>query len=181
MYELLRKSTCSGSSYIRQFTPTPSPQAITYGLRVQQVKANSCRCTVYAHFWWSRHSTVKHPLSVSQYFPSSFKKKLSVTGYNLSQIANSKYIICIKQANRYSTCRKSRFLRLQKLTIRVVERLKQIYGFWPVSNLKIIQNEGDWEPFSQKNNRGNNGGKNQNPKKSLGLQTKQKKNLCAKI
>ena len=26
-----------------------------------------------------------------------------------------------------------------------------------------------------------NGGKNQNPKKSLGLQTKQKKNLCAKI
>ena len=96
MYELLRKSTCSGSSYIRQFTPTPSPQAITYGLRVQQVKANSCRCTVYAHFWWSRHSTVKHPLSVSQYFPSSFKKKLSVTGYNLSQIANSKYIICIK-------------------------------------------------------------------------------------
>ena len=50
MYELLRRSTCSGSSYIRQFTPTPFPQAITYGLRVQQVNHNSCRCTVYAHF-----------------------------------------------------------------------------------------------------------------------------------
>ena len=85
----------------REFLYTPVyphslPQAITYGLRVQQVKSNSCRCTVYAHFWWSRHSTVKHPLSVSQYFPSSFKQKLSVTGYNLSQIANSKYIIFIK-------------------------------------------------------------------------------------
>ena len=57
MYELLRKSTCSGSSYIRQFTPTPSPQAITYGLREQQVKSNSCRCTVYAHFWWSPTSS----------------------------------------------------------------------------------------------------------------------------
>ena len=47
-----------------------------------------------------RHGTLKHPLSVSKYFPSSFKHKLSVTAYNLSQIANSKYIICIKYTNR---------------------------------------------------------------------------------
>ena len=42
------RTTNSGSSYIRQFTPTPSPQAITYGLRGQQVKSNSCRCNICA-------------------------------------------------------------------------------------------------------------------------------------
>ena len=45
---------------------------------------------------------------------------LSATACNLSEIANSKYIICIKYTNRVSTYKKH-FLRLQKLTIRVVE------------------------------------------------------------
>ena len=45
---------------------------------------------------------------------------LSATACNLSEIVNSKYIIYIKYTNRVSTNTKH-FLRLQKLTIRVVE------------------------------------------------------------
>ena len=44
--------TCMGDelrySYIRPFTPSPSPRAITHGLRGQQVKLNRCRCNIYA-------------------------------------------------------------------------------------------------------------------------------------
>ena len=43
---------------------------------------------------------------------------LSATACNLSEIANSKYIIYIKYTNRVSP-NKKHFLRLQKLTIRV--------------------------------------------------------------
>ena len=46
--------------------------------------------------------------------------QVSATACNLSEIANSKYIIYIKYTNRVSTYKKH-FLRLQKLTIRVVE------------------------------------------------------------
>ena len=34
----LGKKTYSGSFYIRQFNPSPSPQAVIHGLRGQQVK-----------------------------------------------------------------------------------------------------------------------------------------------
>ena len=29
----------------------------------------------------------------------------------------------------------------------------EVCTIWSISNLKIVQNEGDWEPFSQQNNR----------------------------
>ena len=93
------KEVFLGTKLVHQevVTPSPFPRAITHGLRGQQVISNT---VIYAHFWWSRRGTVKHPLSVSKYFPSSFKHKLSVTAHNLSQIANSKYVICIKYTNR---------------------------------------------------------------------------------
>ena len=143
------KEVFLGTKLVHQevVTPSPFPRAITHGLRGQQVISNT---VIYAHFWWSRHGTVKHPLSVSKYFPSSFKHKLSVTAHNLSQIANSKYIICISIQIEYSTCRKNRFLRLQKLTIRVVERLTQVYIIWSVPYLKIVQTRATGNLFRRK-------------------------------
>ena len=105
MYELLRKYFWEQNLF-REFLYTPvyplpvPPRAITHGLRGQQVKSNIKVAADVFLVVTPRHGTLKHPLSVSKYFPSSFKHKLSVTAYNLSQIANSKYIICIKYTNR---------------------------------------------------------------------------------
>ena len=153
MYELLRESTCSGSSDIRQFTPTPSPQAIAYGLRGQQVKSNSCRCKKCAF----SVVTPQHGKASAVRFHSNSLRRSSRSFWSQATIWVKSQTVSTSFASsiqiEYSTCRKSRFLRLQKLTIRVVGALDAGIYYLPVSNLKIVQNEGDWEPFSQKNNR----------------------------
>ena len=149
MYELLRKSTCS----CQLITPTPSPQAIAYGLRGQQGKSNSCRCNICAF----SVVTPQHGKASAVRFHSNSLRRSSRSFWSQATIWVKSQTVSTSFASsiqiEYSTCRKNRFLRLQKLTIGVVEHLTQVYIIWPVSNLKIVQNEGDWEPFSQKNNR----------------------------
>ena len=74
---------------------------------------------------------------------------LSATACNLSEIANSKYIIYIKYTNRVSTLKKT-FLTTTKtdnpgggvlMTHFRVET--EVCTIWSISNLKIVQNEGD--------------------------------------
>ena len=76
MYELIRKSSwekklIQGVFIYASLTPPPPP-----GLLVMDCVGNK-RNKIAAHFWWSRQGMVKHPLSFSQYFRSSFKQKLS--------------------------------------------------------------------------------------------------------
>ena len=79
---------------MRHFTPSPCARAITHGFAWAGSEIK--KLLIHADFLVARHSTVKRSRSVSKYFPSSLKQKLSVTAYNLSQIPNNKYIICIK-------------------------------------------------------------------------------------
>ena len=75
---------------------------------------------------------------------------LSTTACNLSEIANSKYIIYIKYTNRVSTNIKKTFLTTTKtdnpgggvlMTHFRVET--EVCTVWSISNAKIVQNEGD--------------------------------------
>ena len=104
MYELLRKYFWEQNLF-REFLYTPVyPLPLSPGYHPWIARAASkIKYQIAADVFLvvsPRHGTIKYRLSVSQYFPSSFKHKLSVTAYNLSHIANSKCIICIKYTNR---------------------------------------------------------------------------------
>ena len=76
MYELIRKSfweknLIQGVFIYASLPPPPPP-----GLLFMDSVGNK-RNKIAAYFWWSRQGMIKHPLSFSHYFRSSFKQKLS--------------------------------------------------------------------------------------------------------
>ena len=141
---LEKKKLIQGVFIYASLPPPPPPPP---GLLFMDCVGNKWN-KIAVNFWWSRQGMVKHPLSFSQYFRSSFKQEaLSATTCHLSEIANGKYIVysiqieyllIINISYDYKNWQSGGGVLMTHFRVET-----EVCTIWSISNVKIVRNEGD--------------------------------------